>query len=258
MTSSPLAVVTGASSGIGRAIAGCLAAEGHDLVLVARGADALAAAADELTDPAGRRPDVLAADLATSAGVAAVEALIATRRPDVVVNSAGAGWRGPFGSQTAEGLDELLALDVVALAQLSRAAFCMMTERGSGSLLNISSTASFVPGPTVAAYHAAKAFVTSLTEALHVEASGTGVRVTALCPGITPTRFQARAGTEHGHLPGFLTTTADRVAREGLAALRRNDALCVPGTANKAIAVLAKVAPRALVRRVAGTFIAKV
>ena len=258
MTSTPLAVVTGASSGIGRAIAGCLAEEGYDLVLVARGADALAVTAAELTVGETRRPDVVAVDLATADGVATVESLIATRRPDLVVNSAGAGWRGAFAAQSSDGLDELLALDVVALAQLSRAAFSVMIERGSGSLLNVSSTASFVPGPTVAAYHAAKAFVTSLTEALHVEASGTDVQVTALCPGITPTRFQARAGTEHGHLPGFLTTTADRVAREGLAALRRNDALCVPGTANKAIAVLAKVAPRSLVRRAARTFLARV
>jgi short-subunit dehydrogenase len=100
--------------------------------------------------------------------------------------------------------------------------------------------------------------VTSLTEALHVEAAGTAVRVTALCPGITPTRFQARAGTEHGHLPGFMTTSADRVAREGLAALGRNDALCVPGAANKVIAALSKVAPRPLVRKFAGTFLTKV
>jgi hypothetical protein len=258
MSSRSLAVVTGASSGIGQAIAGRLHAEGHDLVLVARGADALAEVANGLAATGGSFLETLSVDLGTDAGRSSVESLIATRRPDIVVNSAGAGWHGRFAAQPAAGLDELLALDVVALAQLSRAAFAVMIERGSGSLLNVSSTASFVPGPTVAAYHAAKAFVTSLTEALHVEAAGTDVHVTALCPGITPTNFQARAGTEHGHLPGFLTTTADRVAREGLAALRRNDALCVPGAANKAIAVLAKLAPRAAVRRAAGTFIARV
>jgi short-subunit dehydrogenase len=257
MSSTQLAVVTGASSGIGRALAEQLNREGFDLILVARGKDALEATAKGF-ELSGSETAVFSADLATEVGISAVENLISSRRPDVVVNCAGSGWRGAFADQPAASLDALLALDVVALARLSRAAFEVMIERGSGSLLNVSSTASFVPGPTVAAYHASKAFVTSLTEALHVEAARTAVHVTALCPGITPTEFQARAGTEHGTLPGFLMTSPDRVAREGLAALRRNDALCVPGAVNKAIAVLAKLAPRSIVRRAAGAFIGKV
>jgi short-subunit dehydrogenase len=258
MSSRSLAVVTGASSGIGRALASQLSQDGYAVVLVARGSPALVATADELNADGRGCAEVVLADLATDEGIDCVVDLIARRRPDLVVNSAGSGWHGPFSLQTSEELDALLRLDVVALAQLSRAAFAVMIERGTGSLLNVSSIASFIPGPSVAAYHASKAFVTSLSEALHVEATGTEVHVTALCPGITPTGFQARAGTEHGHLPGFLTMTPDRVAREGLAALRRNDALCVTGAAYKAIAVLAKIAPRLLVRRIAGAVIAKI
>ena len=252
-----LAVVTGASSGIGRALALQLNSEGFDLVLIARGESALKEVTAELS-LSELRAEIVPEDLTTESGVESIEHLIATRRPDLVVNCAGSGWRGAFADQPVEELDALLRLDVVALARLSRAAFAVMIERGTGSLLNVSSTASFVPGPTVAAYHASKAFVTSLTEALHVEAAGTKVHVTALCPGITPTGFQARAGTEHANLPNFLTTTAERVASEGLASLRRNDALCVPGAANKGIAVLSRLVPRALVRRAAKAFIAKV
>jgi short-subunit dehydrogenase len=258
MAQRPLAVVTGASSGIGEAIARELHRDGYDLVLVARGSTALEATAAALGAGGDRPPEILVGDLTTDVGTAAVASVIIERRPDLVVNSAGSGWRGAFADQKVDELDALLRLDVLALAELSRAAFSMMIDRGTGSILNVSSTASFVPGPSVAAYHASKAFVTSLTEALHVEAAATDVHVTALCPGITPTKFQARAGTEHAHLPGFLTTTADRVAREGLEALRKNKAICVPGTANKAIVALAKLAPRPLVRKVAGIFIARV
>jgi uncharacterized protein len=257
MASAPLAVVTGGSSGIGAAIAGALAADGHDVVLVARSPEALDATAKRL-EAAGGSASSVVADLATDGGVDRIERLVLDRQPDIVVNCAGSGWRGRFAEQSHDDLDALVRLDVVALAHLSRAALAVMLARGSGGLLNVSSTASFVPGPTVAAYHASKAFVTSLTEALHVEAAGSDVHVTALCPGITPTGFQARAGTEHGHLPGFLTTSAERVAREGLAALGRNEALCVPGAANKLIATLARLAPRPVVRRVAGTFLTRV
>jgi short-subunit dehydrogenase len=254
----PLALVTGASSGIGEAIARALFARGDDLIVVARGSERLEHVATEL---GGTRPggvEVVEADLTLATGIDRVEEVIGTRGPDTVVNCAGSGWHGPFAEQERSSLEELLALDVCALALLSRAALSTMVPRGSGGLLNVSSTASFVPGPTVAAYHASKAFVTSLTEALHVEATGTGVHVTALCPGITPTRFQARAGTEHAHLPKLLTTSADRVAREGVAALERNDALCVPGRANQLIAVCAKLAPRPVVRRAARAFLARV
>src|SRR5216684_6006338 len=197
MVQLPLAVVTGASSGIGEAIARELHKRGHDVVLVARGVPRLEGLAKELSGTVGPTAEAIASDLTTATGLDAVQSLIAERRPDVLVNCAGAGWRGAFSEQPPEGLDELIELNIVALAQLSRAAFALMIARGTGKLMNVSSTASFVPGPSVAAYHASKAFVTSLTEALHVEASRTDVHVTALCPGITPTRFQARAGTSH-------------------------------------------------------------
>jgi short-subunit dehydrogenase len=252
-----LALVTGASSGIGRAITLQLAREGYDLVVVARGQAGLEDLVRECAS-FSTQVDPVSADLSTDGGISAIEDVIFDREPAVVVNCAGAGWKGAFSAQPPETLASLLSLDVISLTRLSHAALSVMVRRGSGSLLNVSSTASFVPGPTVAAYHASKAFVTSLTEALHVEVADTAVHVTALCPGITPTGFQARAGTEHAHLPSLLTTSAERVAREGLAAMRKNDALCVPGAANKVIVALAKFAPRRVVRWAAGRFIAAI
>ncbi len=250
----PTALVTGASSGIGEHIARRLAARGHDLVLVARRRDPLERLRDEMASAHGAASEVLIADLQDRAGLDDVRARIEGDRPlAVVVNNAGFGHYGSFVEQSVEDLADMVRLDVLAVMVLSRAALGTMVPVRSGKLLNVSSTAGFVPGPHGAAYHGSKAFVTSLTESLHEEVRRSGVHVTALCPGFTPTGFQARADVRLTGVPGFMVTDAATVAAEGLAALDRNDALCVPGFWNKATAVGTRLGPRSVVRKVSGS-----
>jgi uncharacterized protein len=253
MTTRPTALVTGASSGIGEHLARQLAAGGHDLVLVARRRDPLERLRDELTRDYATESEVLIADLQDRAGVDAVQGRIeGTDPPAVVVNNAGFGHYGPFVEQPLEDLVDMVRLDVLAVMVLSRAALGTMVPARSGKLLNVSSTAGFVPGPYGAVYHGSKAFVTSFTESLHEEVKPSGVHVTALCPGFTPTGFQARADVRLNGLPTWMMTDAASVAAEGLAALERNDALCVPGFVNKVTAVGTRLGPRSVVRKVSG------
>jgi hypothetical protein len=254
--SAPAALVTGASSGIGEQFARLLAARGHDLVLVARDEKALRELSAELGRNFGANCEVLAEDLSDPAGVAVVAARISDGEAlDIVINNAGFGWHGPFAEQPTEVVADMINLNVLALSQLARTALARLIARRAGQLLNVSSVAGFVPGPTAATYHASKAFVTSLTEALHEEARPFGVHVTALCPGVTPSGFQARAGAEHERLPRFATTSASRVASEGLRALERNQAICIPGGFYKAVVAAAHFGGRTTVRRVAARVI---
>lgn len=260
MSERPVALVTGASSGIGEHLARLLAAAGHDLVVVARNRQALERLALEVQSADGATVEVVPADLATADGVAAVAGRIGDGAPlDVVVNNAGFGWFGDMADQPADMVADMVAVDVAAVAELSRAAVAAMVPRRRGGLLNVSSTAGFVPGPHAALYHAAKAFVTSLSEALHEEVRAHGVRVTALCPGFTPTGFQQRAGVGDATMPvpGFAVTDARSVAAAGLAALARNEAVCVPGAANRLSQLGVRLAPRSVVRRMSGRVLAR-
>ncbi len=259
MNGRSIALVTGASSGIGEQFARLLAEAGHAVVAVARNRQALERLALEVHDRHGIEVEVLAADLETPAGVAVVVQRIADGAPlDLVVNNAGFGWYGPFGEQPAASVEAMVAVNVTALALVSRAALASMLPRGRGGLLNVSSTAGFVPGPRGAVYHATKAFVTSLTESLHEEARPHGVRVTALCPGFTPTGFQRRAEVGTDGLPGFAVTDARMVAAAGLAAVERNQAICVPGVPNRVVRVAGQVMPRALIRRVSARVLERI
>lgn len=195
MTKAPFshALVTGASSGIGESIAHKLGKAGVGMVLVARRKDRLDAIAAKYPNV-----EVLAADLTTDAGLGAVlERLRDVTRPqiDLVVNNAGFGTSGQFVSADAERLSREISLNINALTRISHEAVRQMLPRGRGYLLNVSSIASFQPGPDLAVYSATKAFVTSLTEALHEELRGSGIRVTALCPGLTHTEFQSISNT---------------------------------------------------------------
>ncbi len=251
--------MTGASSGIGEQFARLLAEDGHDVVAVARNRQALERLALEVHDRHGTEVEVLAADLETPAGVDLVAQRIADGAPlDLVVNNAGFGWYGPFGEQPSASVEAMIAINVTALALVSRAALASMLPRGRGGLLNVSSTAGFVPGPRGAVYHATKAFVTSLTESLHEEARSHGVRVTALCPGFTPTGFQHRAKVGTDGLPGFAVTDARVVAAAGLAAVERNQAICVPGAPNRLVRVAGQVMPRSLIRRVSARVLERI
>jgi short-subunit dehydrogenase len=231
------ALVTGASSGIGEAMVRRLAAGGvADLVLVARRADRLDAVAASL--PSGTRGEVLAADLATAEGCAAVEARLAGRPVDLVVNDAGAAWSGPFLSAPADLDESLVRLNVLALTRLTRAALGPMVERGHGAVLNVASMVAYQPTPGTATYAATKAYVAHLSEALHEELRGTGVTVTALLPGYTRTPMATAT------LPRAAWLSADAVARAGLEATARGRALSVPGALYKAAAVAVTPVPR--------------
>jgi short-subunit dehydrogenase len=239
------ALVTGASGGIGLEIARVLAGGDHDLelVLVARSADRLHQIATEL---GGAR--VIAADLADPGAVASVVADVPT--VDVLVNNAGLGDFALFADADPAKIDMLIALNIGALTQLTRAYLPGMLERKHGRILNVASTAAFQPGPLMAVYYATKAYVLSLSEALAEETRGSGVTVTALCPGPTESGFQAGAAMEGSRLVrGRRLPSAASVAAYGVAAMRKGDAVAVPGFMNKVFAASIRMTPRPIVRR---------
>lgn len=250
MTTYPFtsALITGASSGIGEAMANLLGQAGVPTVLVARRRDRL----QELAD---RYPgfEVLAADLNDPAGLAAVQSrVISDSAPiDLVVNNAGFGTSGMFHELDPDRLHDEIGLNIQALTRLSHAAMRTMRPRGRGFLLNVSSMASFQPAPKLAVYAATKAYVTNLTESLHEEARGTGVHVTALCPGLTRTEFQNVSNSESyaSSYPAFAWLKVDDVAKSGLADVARGCALSIPGTLYKGMSIVTGVTPRGITRR---------
>jgi uncharacterized protein len=238
----PTALVTGASSGIGLEIARVLA-DDHDIVLTARRADKLEALATEV---GGAR--VVAVDLSEPSAPAKLVAEVA--HVDVLVNNAGFGDYGPFAEADAARLDEMIELNVGALTRLTRAYLPGMLDRGSGRVLNVASTASFQPGPLMAVYYATKAYVLSFTEAIAEETRGTGVTITALCPGPTASGFQAAAEMEHSALvKGRKLPTSAAVAKYGVHAMNKGDVVAVPGAMNKIMAASVRFSPRPIMRR---------
>ncbi len=227
------ALVTGASSGIGTAIARQLADSGVSLVLVARRVDRLDQLAAEL---GSTKVEVLAADLARDDDCARVAARLAdTEQPiDLLVNCAGLGAAGVFADGDLEVYRQMLAVNVEALVALSHAAVGPMRDRGRGWIVNISSLGGHAPGPRFAVYSATKAFVTSFSEALHEELRRSGVVVTAICPGATRTEFGEVSGADSGDLPDFLWQGADEVAAEALAAAAAGRAVRRDGLAEPA------------------------
>lgn len=202
----PTALVTGASYGLGLAIAREFASRKYDLILVARGHEALAKVAAELQST-GVRVETVAADLTDSVGLRAVETLVSERQVDVLVNNAGYGHYGKLWEVAPDDSEGEVRLNVIALVRLTRAALPHMIERGVGTIINIASTASFQPVPYFATYGGTKAFVLSFSEAVAAELRGSGVRgvgVVAVCPGPMETGFQRRAGagkSTYGLLP---------------------------------------------------------
>ncbi len=245
------ALVTGASSGIGEAMARMLAADGVHTIVVARRADRLEALAAGVANV-----EVLAADLLDPADLERVGArLDDPQRPvDLLVNNAGFGSSGAFHSLDVERLTDEIGLNVVALTHLSRVSSAAMVERRRGWILNVSSVVSFQPGPGLAVYAATKAYVTSLSEALHEELRPAGVKVTNLCPGLTRTEFQSVSSGEvfAARYPSFAWLTAERVARDGLADCARGRATSIPGLAYKGIVGGTRFIPRGAMRRLSG------
>jgi len=247
------ALVTGASSGIGAAVAAQLAEQGVDMVLVARRGEVLERLATTLVGH-GSRIEVLVADLAEAAGRELVVSRLQDpeRGIDLLVNSAGVGLQSPFADGDPERYQQMIELNVTAVVELTRAAVPPMRDRGFGWVLNVSSLGGHAPGPGVAVYSATKAFVTSFSESLHEELRREGVVVTALCPGATRTEFGEISGTTADDLPDMLWQTAEEVAIEGLAALAAGKAVRVTGVPNRVAASLSAVLPRVAKRRWAG------
>ncbi|HEX2202146.1 MAG TPA: SDR family oxidoreductase [Longimicrobium sp.] len=254
------ALVTGASAGIGLELAKLAAADGHDVVLVARDAARLAAAGEEISRAHGVRHHVVAADLMDPAAPEALFRAVedAGIEVEVLVNNAGFGLYGPFVRTGAEaptdGARELgmLQINVVALTHLSKLFLPGMVARGRGGVLNVASTAAFQPGPLMAVYYASKAYVLSFSQALAVELKETGVAVSTLCPGPTRTEFQKAAAMEESRLfsaPHVMG--AAEVARTGWRALKAGKPLSIPGVVNKVLAQGTRFIPRSLAARMA-------
>jgi len=249
-----LALVTGASSGIGEHFARELAAAGTDLILVARRADLLTALAEELAAAYGVRADVLVADLSDPDGRAPIEQrLTATIDPvDLLVNNAGYGTTGMFAELPLDAELAEIEVNVVAMVRLTHAVLPGMIERGRGGVLNVASSAALTPAPGNATYCATKAYVTAFTEALHGEVKRHGVNVSVLLPGLTRTDFQSNAHYDANWAPGFAWQRPDEVARAGLAAVNSGRAVCIPGATNKAVAAALRLTPRSVIRGIAG------
>ena len=247
------ALVTGASSGIGDAIARRLAADGSDLVVVARDEPRLRLLAADLDDGGDRGIEILVADLGDWDQLAAVEArLVDDEHPiDLLVNNAGFGHQGNFVELDLENEVSMIDVNVTALVRLSHAAGSAMAARGAGGILNVASIAAFAPSPGSAIYCASKAFVVSFGEALHQELADQGVSVSTICPGFTRTEFQERAEYDASKIPGFLWQSADTVAELALAGVARGTTRVVPGAPNKIAVGSTKLMPAFVNRRIA-------
>jgi uncharacterized protein len=244
-----VSLITGASAGLGAEFARQLSARGHRLVLVARRKERIEALAGELGNARA-----VALDLSAQGSAAALMADIAANGEtvDLLVNNAGFGLIGRFAELDAERLRQMIDLNVGTLTDLCRAAAPGMIERKSGAILNVASTAAFQPGPNMAVYFATKAFVLSLSEALHEELKPHGIKVSCLCPGPTRTEFGDVAGFGGNGLFDWVAMDAPRVVRLGLDGLDRNKAVVVAGALNKVGAASTRFAPRSLVRKIAG------
>jgi uncharacterized protein len=253
----PTALITGPSSGIGEALAMCFARAGHALVLVARSADKLQALAARLKAEHGTKATVLAADLSLPGAPAQLAATLKRRRiaVDVLVNNAGVLQQGAFVDLPAAAQQHMLALNVQGLTAMLSAFVPGMVQRGRGRVLNVASIAAFQPLPSLAVYAATKAYVLSLSEALSEELDGSGVTVTALCPGITATAMLQGAAQDNPallRLPKLLVGQADEVAEQGFKACMAGEVICVPGAVNLAATLASRATPRWLLRKVSG------
>jgi short-subunit dehydrogenase len=245
----PVALVTGASAGLGAEFARQLSGRGYRLVLAARRKERLEELAAALGNARAVEID-LSAKGSTAALVADLES--AGESVSLLVNNAGFGAYGRFDESEPERLRQMVDLNCSSLTELCRAFLPSMIKRREGAILNVASTAAFQPGPYMAVYFATKAYVLSLTEALHEEAKPFGVKVSALCPGPTRTEFGSVAGFTSGRFDA-LGMESEPVVRMGLDGLERNKAVVIPGMLNKAGAFSTRLAPRALVRKIAGS-----
>ena len=238
------ALITGATSGIGLAFARTLASRGHDIILVARNQERLDLVAAELR---GHRVqvEVIAADLADRSQLAVVEDRLRAQPVEILVNNAGFGVLQSFSTGDIDAEQQMLDVLVTAVMRLTHAALPGMIARGSGAVLNISSVAGWITGGT---YSAAKAWVTVFSESLATELAGTGVHVTAVCPGFTHTEFHQRASMEIDGIPEWMWLDAQEVVDRALSDVRKGRPISVAGSQYKALSLAAQYLPRPLVR----------
>ena len=244
----PVALITGASAGLGVDFARQLAAKGYPLVLVARRKDRLDALAAELGNARAVEMD-LGEDGAAGRLIANLAAH--GEQVDLLVNNAGFGLAGRFAELDGKRQRQMIDLNCGALTELAHAVLPGMIERKSGSILNVASTAAFQPGPGMAVYFATKAFVLAFSEALHEEVQGHGIKVSALCPGPTATEFGAVAGFGRP-LPEIISADSPSVVTAGLKGLEAGRAIVIPGLMNKSTAKAHRFFPRSWVRKAAG------
>lgn len=242
-------LVTGATAGIGNAFVHRLAADGHNVVLVARTESRLHEVAAEIKSKYGVETEVLAADLSTAEGRLAVERRLSDGDPvDILVNNAGFGTRGRFENVSVDWMQGQLDVNVTSVLRLTRAAVPGMIERGRGAVINVSSIAGFFPatGPT---YGATKAYVTAFSEGMAMTLKDTGVRVLALCPGFTRTEFHDRAGDDKSAFPKFMWLQADQVVDDCMSDLARGRIRSIPGWQYKVLVAVIRLLPHRLVRK---------
>ncbi|MCC7053701.1 MAG: SDR family oxidoreductase [Gemmatimonadaceae bacterium] len=253
-TDRPLALITGASSGIGAELALCAAADGYDLALVARRIPALTAVAARCERAHGVKTHVIAADLGDPTASRVLAAELRARRLDVhtLVNNAGLGASGQVADLALDRQMSIIQVNIAALTELTRRLLPAMLARGDGAILNVASTAAFLPGPGMAVYYASKAYVLSFTDALGEELRDSGVRVSALCPGPTATEFGDVSGMSKAKImtQQQLVMRADVVAKLGWDGLVRGDRVVVAGLRNRLLVQALRAAPRAIAARI--------
>ena len=245
MSPTRVCLITGASSGIGAALAREFARHGHALVLTARREPELNLLANEIARTGAPRPHVIAADIASGAGADALQAALTERglEVEILVNNAGFGLLGEAAELALAQQLAMVDLNVRALTDLTLR-FVDGITRHRGGILNVASIAGFLPGPGMAVYHATKAYAVSFSEALHGELGPKSVKVCALCPGPVPTPFLTRAGIPHDYFPRFLARSADRVARAGYDGLMAGRRVVIPGAPNRVLTLLPRLLPR--------------
>lgn len=246
------ALVTGASTGIGKELCKLMARDGYELFLVARDAKRLKEVAAELITMGAAATHVIPVDLALKDGPGLVETALSGTVPDVLVNNAGFGLLGDFDAGDLNRQLDMIQVNVTSLVELTSRLLPAMVQRAHGRILNVASTASFQPGPGMAIYYATKAFVLSFSEAIAEETRRKGIRVTVLCPGPTDTEFQSRAGMLETPLfkGGLKVMTAAEVAEIGYRAMLEGKVLSIAGLRNRLGMEGLRLAPRSWVRKI--------
>jgi short-subunit dehydrogenase len=245
------ALVTGGSSGIGAALADVFAEHGHDVILGARTRERLESKARAIEQRFNVRATCIAEDLTHPDGARRVHEAVEAMKLDVhyLVNNAGSGLYGKFTSTDLDTELRMIQLNVTSVVDLTKRFLPAMVKRRSGRVLNVASTAAFVPGPWMSVYYATKAFLLSFSEAIDYELKPNGITVTTLCPGPTESDFKARAGSQRSRLFEAFVMDAPRVARVGYDGMMRGKLVAIPGVRNKLVPVVARAVPRTVIAK---------